>query len=292
MNPSILRSPDGAYLVQTEDGTFSLAEAWALVESDAPAPCCFADLLSRYVLRTARLEELSEAWRASGMPFLPPRPLRAPPFRPRKILALGRNYAAHAREMGAAPAAPFFFDKLPSCCIGHGMPIEIPHDLEGPVHHEAELAVVIGRTGRRIPVDRAMDHVAAYCAINDVTARGLQAKAKEKGKPWTAAKNLDTFAPLGPGLVPADAIEDVGALRVICRVNGEVRQDGNTKDMLLPVPETIAHLSRHLTLEAGDLIATGTPAGVGGIEAGDVVEVEIAGIGILKNPVRGEESGS
>jgi 2-keto-4-pentenoate hydratase/2-oxohepta-3-ene-1,7-dioic acid hydratase in catechol pathway len=280
MTPRILRTVDGRLLLESGGRAVDLAAAWAAAGEGEP-PASIEAMIERGLLRAALLEPLLDAADPEPVPEV-----LAPPLRPGKILALGRNYAAHAREMGSAPTTPFFFAKLPSCCVGHGEAIEIPGDLEGEVHHEIELAVVIGRGGRRIPVEDALAHVAGYAVMNDVTARTLQARAKEKGKPWTAAKNLDTFAPFGPGIVPADAVSDPGALRLCLRVDGEVRQEGSTAAMLLPIPETIAHLSRHLTLEPGDVIATGTPAGVGPLRPGDRVEAEIQTIGRLVNPVR------
>jgi 2-keto-4-pentenoate hydratase/2-oxohepta-3-ene-1,7-dioic acid hydratase in catechol pathway len=264
-----IRTVDGRDWIEGEGGMLPLG---GTVEA----------MLDAGELTRDRLAEIVAAWDG---PLEPVPEVLAPPFRPRKILALGRNYAAHAREMGSAPATPFFFSKLPSCCVGHGQPIRIPADLEGEVHHEVELAVVVGRTGRRIDAARAWEHVAGYAVIVDVTARTLQAKAKEAGKPWTSAKNLDTFAPLGPGIVPADAVPDPGNLAIRLAVSGEIRQDGSTRDMLLPIPETLAHLSRHLTLEPGDLVATGTPAGVGPIRPGNTVEAEIEAVGRLVCPV-------
>jgi 2-keto-4-pentenoate hydratase/2-oxohepta-3-ene-1,7-dioic acid hydratase in catechol pathway len=288
MNIRLLRSRDDGLLVERDGRACPLADAWPLADLPDSAPRSAIEFIERGLFGAAVLEDLLARWEGAGHVFIDPPDVLLPPIRPVKILALGRNYAAHAREMGSAPAKPFFFGKLPSCCTGHGEPIVIPDDLEGEVHHEVELAVIIGRPGRRIAVERAMEHVAGYAVLNDVTARTVQDRAKEKGHPWTSGKNVDTFAPLGPGLVPADAIEDPGALSIRLRVNGEVRQDGSTRDMILPIPETLAHLSTHLTLETGDLIATGTPAGVGTLVPGDVVEAEVEGVGWLINPVRAE----
>jgi 2-keto-4-pentenoate hydratase/2-oxohepta-3-ene-1,7-dioic acid hydratase in catechol pathway len=211
------------------------------------------------------------------------------PFRPGKVIAVGRNYAAHAREMGGkAGAAPFFFGKCSSSAIGAGEPIVLPHDLEGEVHHEAELAVVVGRPGRRIPVDRALEWVAGYACANDVTARTLQKRLQEERLPWFAGKNADSFLCLGPGLVPADAVPDPSALRVQGFVDGVLRQDQPTADMLAGVPELLAAASRHLRLEPLDVILTGTPAGVGPLRPGETVEVRIPGVGSLVNPVLAE----
>jgi 2-keto-4-pentenoate hydratase/2-oxohepta-3-ene-1,7-dioic acid hydratase in catechol pathway len=234
----------------------------------APAPITTARLLAA----------------AAGRRPLPARLLL--PFVPGKVLAVGRNYAAHAKELGnEVPEAPFFFSKAPSSAIGPDGPIVIPWDLEGDVHHEAELAVVIGRRGRRIPRASALGYVAGYMAANDVTARTLQGSLKERKLPWFSGKNLDTFLVLGPGLVPADAVADPAALRVSCLVNGELRQDAPTSLMLNDVAALIEHASRHLTLEPLDVLLTGTPAGVGLLAAGDAVTVRIDGVGEFSNPV-------
>ncbi|MHC4469352.1 MAG: fumarylacetoacetate hydrolase family protein, partial [Planctomycetota bacterium] len=164
---------------------------------------------------------------------------------------------------------------------------------EGEVHHEGELALVIGKTGGDIPAERAMDHVVAYTVANDVTARTLQRADAKRGWPWVRAKSPDTFLPLGPGLVPSSSVPDPHALTVTVRVNGETRQHGETSRLLWPIAEIVASLSRYVTLEAGDLVLTGTPEGVGPIEAGDRVEVEVGGIGTLENPVvAGQAQGS
>ncbi len=210
--------------------------------------------------------------------------------RPGKILAVGRNYAAHAKEMGGAPTeAPFFFLKAPSSAVGNGDPIVIPYDVEGEVHHEAELAVIIGLEGRRIPEERALDHVLGYCCANDVTARTEQKALIERRLPWFGGKNADTFVALGPGLTLRDSVGDPGDLRIQCFVDGECRQDARTSAMVHGVAALIAAASRRLTLEAGDMILTGTPAGVGPIRPGQTVEVRIEGLGSLVNPVVAEE---
>jgi 2-keto-4-pentenoate hydratase/2-oxohepta-3-ene-1,7-dioic acid hydratase in catechol pathway len=211
------------------------------------------------------------------------------PFRPGKVIAVGRNYAAHAKEMGSqARARPFFFGKASSSAVGHGEPIVLPHDLEGEVHHEAELGVVIGRAGRRIEAADALSHVAGYLCANDVTARTLQTRLQDERLPWFAGKNADSFLCLGPGLVPADAVPDPSRLRVRGLVGGVVRQDAPTSDMVCPVAELIAEASRHLRLEPLDVILTGTPAGVGPLRPGDAFEVRIDGVGSLVNPVVAE----
>lgn len=211
------------------------------------------------------------------------------PLRPGKVIAVGRNYAAHAKEMGnATPAAPFFFLKAPSTAVGPGTPIVIPFDVEGEVHHEAELGVVIGTAGRRIAPERALAHVSGYCCANDVTARTEQKALQERKLPWFGGKNADTFLCLGPAM-PAARVPDPQALRIRCLVDGEVRQDGSTADMILGVAALVAAASRRVTLLPGDVILTGTPAGVGPIRPGQTVEVRIDGVGSLVNQVVAEE---
>ncbi|MDC3962336.1 fumarylacetoacetate hydrolase family protein [Polyangium jinanense] len=201
------------------------------------------------------------------------------PVTPTKIVCVGRNYRAHAAELGNdVPAEPLLFFKPPSSIVAAGDGIELPEE-SSRVDHEAELGVVIGARCRRVSEERALDFVFGYTCVDDVTARDLQ---KKDGQ-WTRAKGFDTFCPTGPLLVTGI---DPSALAVRCRVNGEIRQDGNTRDMIFSIAQLIAYISGVMTLEPGDLIATGTPHGVGPIAAGDVVEVEVDGVGTLRNPVR------
>jgi 2-keto-4-pentenoate hydratase/2-oxohepta-3-ene-1,7-dioic acid hydratase in catechol pathway len=205
-----------------------------------------------------------------------------PPCVPTKVLAVGRNYAAHAAEFdNPLPSEPLLFLKPPSSVIGPGGAIVRPR-LSARVDHEAELAVVIAHRCRRVPPERALEYVLGYTCANDVTARDLQ----ERDGQWARAKGFDTFCPLGPWIVPG---LDPGALEVVGRVNGQVRQYGNTRDLIFPVPKLIAYISAVMTLEPGDVILTGTPAGVGPLQPGDLVEVEISGIGTLANPVVDEQ---
>ncbi len=200
------------------------------------------------------------------------------PVLPRKIIGVGRNYPAHAAEHGAeVPAVPLIFLKPPTAVIGPEEPIRLPPQSR-QVEHEAELAVVIGRRGRWISVDEALKYVWGYTLGNDVTARDLQRRDPQ----WTRAKGFDTFAPLGPWV---DTDFDPAQATVLCRVNGEVRQMGNTQEMVFSVAQLIAFVSSVMTLEPGDVILTGTPAGVSPLHPGDVVEVEIEGLGVLRNPV-------
>jgi 2-keto-4-pentenoate hydratase/2-oxohepta-3-ene-1,7-dioic acid hydratase in catechol pathway len=208
-----------------------------------------------------------------------------------KIICVGRNYAEHATELGNdVPAEPLLFGKFPNTLIGPNEPIVLPPEATH-VDAEAELAVEIGRTGRRVHRDDALDLVRGYLCANDVSARNLQYADGQ----WTRAKGFDTFCPLGDRLAPVSELGDGRGLRVVQRLNGEILQDGSTDDLIFDVPTLVAHASSIFTLEPGDLILTGTPAGVGwgrdpkvSLAHGDVVEVEIDGIGVLRNPVVAE----
>ncbi|MEE8330550.1 MAG: fumarylacetoacetate hydrolase family protein [Acidimicrobiia bacterium] len=201
------------------------------------------------------------------------------PVFPTKIVAVGRNYADHAAEMGAKlPVEPLIFLKPATAVVGPGDGVRYPPE-STEVHHEAELAVVIGKVTAKVAVEDALSHVLGYTAANDVTARDLQ---RSDGQ-WTRAKGFDTFCPLGPAVeTEFDPTENH---HVISRVNGEVRQEGSTADLIFGVPELIAYISAVMTLLPGDVILTGTPEGVGAVQPGDVMEVEVEGIGILRNPV-------
>ena len=201
------------------------------------------------------------------------------PVLPSKVVAVGRNYAEHVREMGgdAPPSEPMVFLKPSTSVIGPGEPIALPWQSER-VEHEAELAIVIGRLCRDVPEDRVAEVVLGYTCANDVTARDLQ---RADGQ-WGRAKGFDTFCPLGPWIETAFDPEDAA---IECQVNGESRQSGSTGDMVHSVTELVAWISSVMTLLPGDVILTGTPAGVSAITAGDVVRVTIDGIGTLENPV-------
>jgi 2-keto-4-pentenoate hydratase/2-oxohepta-3-ene-1,7-dioic acid hydratase in catechol pathway len=213
--------------------------------------------------------------------------LEAPIPRPaRNVFCLGRNYKEHAAERGAeAPPHPVYFTKPPECVIGPGADV-VHHAVTRELDYEVELAVVLGTAGRDVPRERALAHVFGYTIVNDVTARDLQ---KRHGQ-WFKGKSLDTFCPLGPVLVTADEIGDPQALAVAMRVNGETRQSSHTARMIFPVDECIAVLSQGFTVRPGDVIATGTPEGVGAatgrfLKAGDLMEAEVERIGVLANPV-------
>lgn len=202
------------------------------------------------------------------------------PVTPSKIVCVGRNYREHAAELGnEMPTEPLLFLKAPSSLVGHEDAIVLPSYSER-VEHEGELAVVIGRQAKDIDDETdALDYVFGYTCLNDVTARDLQRKDKQ----FTRAKSFDTFCPVGPCVVTdIDPLD----LKVETRVNGEVRQSGRTSEMAFAVPFLVRYVSRMMTLEPGDMISTGTPAGVGPLLDGDTVEVEVEGVGTLRNPVR------
>jgi len=195
-------------------------------------------------------------------------------------VAVGRNYPLHAAELGnVVPTEPLIFLKPPSSVIGDGDAIVLPPE-STRVEHEGEIGVVIGRRVRRVTEAEARSAIAGVTCVNDVTARDLQRSDEQ----WTRAKGFDTFCPLGPRVVAIDPGR-LDELEVRCRVNGTLRQQGHARDMVFRIATLIAYISRVMTLEPGDLIATGTPAGVGPLVPGDVVEVEIAEVGVLRNPV-------
>jgi 2-keto-4-pentenoate hydratase/2-oxohepta-3-ene-1,7-dioic acid hydratase in catechol pathway len=222
--------------------------------------------------------------------------LRAPIPRPRKnIICLGMNYAAHAIESLRAkglpeklPEYPVFFSKMPTAVNHPNAPVPLMPDVSAQRDWEVELAVIIGRRGRDIPASAALDYVFGYTIMNDVSARDLQTRHQQ----FFYSKSLDGSAPLGPWIVTADEIPDPHALGIRLRLNGELVQNSTTRDMIFDIPTCIATFSRGITLEPGDIIATGTPAGVGmgmtpqrWLKAGDVMEAEIDGIGVLRNTV-------
>jgi len=199
-----------------------------------------------------------------------------------KIICVGLNYAAHADESSMdLPPEPLLFLKPPSSVIGPGAPILLPPQSER-VDYEAEMAVVIGQRCRNVTPEEAWNYVLGVTCGNDVTARDLQ----QRDNQWTRAKGFDTFCPLGPWLMTGVSAADVADLEVVCRVNGELRQRGRTSNMVFSAAELISYTASIMTLEPGDVIMTGTPAGIGPLAAEDVVEVQVEGIGVLRNPVR------
>lgn len=207
-----------------------------------------------------------------------------PAASPSKIVCVGRNYAEHAKELGnEVPKEPLIFLKPPSSLIGNGDAIIHPK-LSQRVDFEGELGLIIGKAGRKIKRADAWDYVAGFTVVNDVTARDLQ---KKDGQ-WTRGKGFDTFCVAGPAFVPKSAVKDFNSLRVRTLLNGEVKQDAPITDLIFPVDVIIEYVSEFMSLEPGDLIATGTPPGVGPMEPGSTVRIEIDGIGILENPVQAE----
>jgi 2-keto-4-pentenoate hydratase/2-oxohepta-3-ene-1,7-dioic acid hydratase in catechol pathway len=208
-----------------------------------------------------------------------------PPIVPSKVVCIGKNYRAHVRELGGdePPPEPLIFLKPSSAVIGPGDTIRLPGQSE-QVEHEAEMALVIRRKCRAVSEAEAPSAILGVTALNDVTARDLQRRDGQ----WARAKGFDTFCPIGPALALG---LDPRSLRVTARVNGETRQEGNTEQMIFPAERLVAHISAVMTLYPGDVIATGTPAGVGPLRPGDTVEVGVEGVGILSNPVAADDSG-
>lgn len=203
------------------------------------------------------------------------------PVIPTKIIGVGRNYIEHAKELGSdVPQIPLIFFKPPSAILNPGDPIILPPQSK-QVEHEAELVTVIGKRGRNITAEDARKHILGYTIGNDVTARDLQ----RSDELWTRAKGFDTFCPFGPWI---DTDFDISDAVITSRVNDLPRQMASTRDVVFSVPVLIAYISSVMTLEPGDLIFTGTPAGVGPLKAGDEVVVEIEGLGVLRNPVKAE----
>jgi 2-keto-4-pentenoate hydratase/2-oxohepta-3-ene-1,7-dioic acid hydratase in catechol pathway len=239
------------------------------------------DRVSRWIVHAPS----SHRWEPGAVKLLAPIP------RPPKVICIGLNYRDHAAETKMAiPEVPTVFSKFATAVIGPGHPIVLPKNSAKP-DYEAEFVVVIGKGGRHIPEDRWREHVFGYTMMNDVSARDFQMATSQ----WTMGKTFDTFAPLGPAIVTADEIPDPQNLPISMVVSGEVLQDSNTSGMIFPVPRIIEFLSSVFTLEPGDVIATGTPAGVGvarkpprWLKPGDVATVRIAGLGELTNPVVAE----
>lgn len=248
------------------------------------------EILRCYDLATDFVTPAREAVESGALPTvrLADVHLQAPVPRPGKIVCIGLNYLDHVQESGAeVPTSPLIFSKFASCAIGSEQPIILPAGSE-QVDFEAELAVVIGRRAKNISADEAMDFVFGYTNFNDVSARDFQFADGQ----WQRGKSCDTFAPFGEYVATKDEIADPHDLRVRFRLNGETMQDSNTNQLIFKIPELIEHVSRTATLEPGDVIATGTPPGVGFarkppvfLEDGDVCEVEIDGLGTLINPV-------
>lgn len=214
--------------------------------------------------------------------------LEAPVSRPGKIIALGKNYLGHIKETGSeTPKFPIIFAKFPSCVIGPNDSIPMPK-ISDKIDWEVELAIVIGKTCKDVSESKALEYIAGYTIVNDVTARDLQ---RGDGQ-WIRGKSLDSFCPMGPCIVTKDELGDAHGLKMHTKINGEVKQDSSTSNMMFNVPQILSHLSKAFTLEPGDVIATGTPSGVGFVrdppeflKAGDTIEQYIEKIGYLRNSV-------
>ena len=286
---------------------FDLRETWhGACAGEAPPAWLeqsVADLLQHWQEVEPPLLRLAERAAAADMRQAvasAARPLNdiAPPFIPARVFCAASNYIEHANEMGTALAAkassrPYMFLKTASSIIGPNDTVRIPPETKTP-DWEVELAAVIGRRTRRVSVEQALDCIAAYTIVNDVSARDLTRRNDYPFKhDWFQGKNHDTFCPIGPWLVPARFVRDPQALRLRLSVNGEWMQDGNTADMIWTVREQVAYLSTIVTLMPGDVIATGTPTGVGMgrgvfLKAGDVMLAQIEGLGEIRNPVEAE----
>ncbi len=262
--------------------------AWIdLNQADPAVPHCIKALLAQGpegLDRAHRAMEQGSLLAAESVRRIAPIP------RPEKVICVGLNYKDHAQEARMPlPAEPVIFSKFPTAVLADGEPIVLP-PLSAEVDYEAELVAVIGVGGRSIPVEKAREHIAAYCCGNDVSARDWQ--LRKPGGQWLLGKSFDTFAPFGPTLVTADEVPDPNNLRVQLRLNGQVMQESSTSQFIFPIETLVSYISGVCTLSPGDLIFTGTPGGVGFVrrppvflKPGDVVEVEIERLGILRNPV-------
>ncbi len=280
--------------VETDEGRFNFTHAWEMfkqIKSAGKGPDFHflqmmleleyfdSDAFTEVLIGLKEYRSLDDLKLPDEVAF------EVPIARPQKILCIGRNYRAHAEEMGKKVSSePIFFAKWNSTLLPHRGAIVLPPNI-GRVDHEVELAVIIGKAGKNISEGAAMEHVAGYTIVNDVTARDLQEKDKEAGRPWTRSKNCDTFCPIGPYIVPKTEIDDLYALTIELRVNGEVRQHSSLDKMVFRLPRLISYLSSYVTLTVGDIICTGTPEGISALSPGDLVEAEIENIGVLCNSV-------
>lgn len=263
-----------------------------IVDLQQAEPRLPADILAflRLGEEARRIAETAVARTTNGI-ALEEVQLKAPIPNPGKIICIGLNYRDHAAETGQPiPEYPTVFSKYANAVIGPEEPIVLPR-VSQRVDYEGELGVVIGRRGRYIPETRALDYVAGYLPCNDVSARDFQKRTSQ----WTIGKTFDTFAPMGPALVTADEVPDPHTLDIRVYVSGELMQSSNTRNLIFSVPYLVAYLSQVMTLEPGDIILTGTPGGVGDVrtpprylQPGDEVRIEIAQLGVLRNPVIAE----
>ena len=260
---------------------------WLVSEDSLSA----TDILGVFDLETGFMEKAESALRENNLPRVSfaAVELCAPVPRPGKIICIGLNYRDHAEESGMEiPKSPIIFSKFSACAIGAGEAILLPKS-SAQVDYEAELAFVVGRRAKNVKSEDAMDYVLGYTNFNDVSARDFQFADGQ----WTRGKSCDTFAPMGEFIATRDEIENPHALRIRFRLNGETLQDSSTDQLIFKIPELVEFLSASMTLEPGDVVATGTPPGVGFarkppvfMKDGDLAEVEIEGLGILSNPVK------
>ncbi len=264
-----------------------------LNQADPRVPHCFKALLAQGPEGLQLAEAAVEtgiAMATDSVKLLPPVPS------PEKVICVGVNYAEHAREGGMEPPdRPVVFNKFPTTVLADGDPVVLPPE-SSKVDYEAELVVVIGKKGRRIPESDAMEYIAGYCVGNDVSARDWQLETP--AGQWLLGKSFDSFAPYGPAMITADEISDPGNLSISLRLNGETMQDSSTSLLIFPLDKLIAYISSVATLTPGDVIFTGTPPGVGmartppvWLKPGDMMEVEIEKVGVLRNPCVADEEG-
>lgn len=282
--------------VQTKDGYFNLTCALDIFQKSKnipnTMPFTFLQVFVELGYCSGEMIEqiFNSPWvqsKQASLEIEEPILFNEPISRPSKIICIGRNYVEHAKELNhdVPQKEPVFFNKAPSSILRHEGQIEIPSWLNSRVDHEAELAVVIGKQGKNISEADAMDYVAGYTILNDVTARAMQKEDIANGKPWFRSKSLDTFCPTGPCLIPADTVSDPHNLDIELKVNSETRQKSSTSKMIFKIPQLIAYVSKFMTLEPADIIATGTPEGVSPIQSGDQIEITVSKLGTLKNIV-------
>jgi len=271
-----------------EEGLLDLTAALEAARPGAPIMTSPVELMEAGLCNTNSLREISEAATARRHLVTGDVKLLAPIPRPGKVIALGLNYGGHARESGREPPEePIIFAKASSAVIGPEEPVIYKRCLTR-VDPEVELGLVIGKRGANIPAARAREFIAAYTVVNDVTAREMQSRDLARARPWFRSKSIDTFCPIGPWLVLPEAIGWPVELDLELRVNGERRQKDNTRNLIFDPARLIEFISHLMTLEPGDLIATGTPEGIAPVVPGDLMEAEVEKIGTLRNPIIAE----
>lgn len=282
--------------VQTRDGNFNLTRALEIFQKSKSIPNAMPFTFLQVFVELGycsgeMIDQIFDSpWvqsKQASLEIEEPIYFNEPISRPSKIICIGRNYVEHAKELNheVPKTEPVFFNKAPSSILRHEGEIRLPSWLDSRVDHEAELAVVIGKQGRDIPESEAMDYIAGYTILNDVTARAMQKEDISKGNPWFRSKSLDTFCPTGPYLIPSDTISDPHNLDIELKVNNEIRQKSSTSHMIFKLPQIVSYISKFMTLEPADMIATGTPQGVSPIKKEDAIEITISQLGTLKNIV-------